>query len=76
MTKRKHLRDQIDIIRELVESVGGRLVDTTRRARHYQALIERGGKQTLVTISGSPSDHRTLQNVRAQTRRALALIAA
>jgi hypothetical protein len=42
--------------------------------RHGKLLVSKDGKQGVVTISMSPSDHKSLRNVRTIVRRELGLV--
>lgn len=66
----RHEREQLAMIHDLVAAAGGRLVSIWH-GRHLRVEIKIEGKRAVLTVAGSPSDHNSGKNARAQTQRVI-----
>lgn len=56
-------------IRKMVEREGLTLVSIDRSRRHPQVVVEKNGKRGIFVVCGTPSDKRSMLNIRADMRR-------
>ncbi|MNU29049.1 hypothetical protein D3C71_174960 [compost metagenome] len=64
MSIKKHLRSLEDMVSEMTKDYD--IVQT--RSGHYAVTIRSGGRKAKVIAPGTPSDHRSMLNVRAKIR--------
>lgn len=64
MSIKKHLRSLEDMVSEMTKDYD--IVQT--KSGHYAVTIRSGGRKARVIAPGTPSDHRSMLNVRAKIR--------